>query len=69
MEWQGGANVLTSYYAPEVMREGSATRWLHKDHLSSNRLVTDQAGAVTVNGRTAYGPTGKPLSTPSQSKA
>jgi RHS repeat-associated protein len=53
---------------PDAMREGSATRWLHKDHLSSNRLVTGQAGQVTS--RTAYAAFGQPIGArPAQSRA
>lgn len=62
--------------APEALRRtisgtspSAATEWLHKDHLSSNRLTTNQAGSVIVNGRTAYSPTGRPLTQPPQSKA
>jgi RHS repeat-associated protein len=62
-----GAGLMTSYLTPEVMREGQVTKFLHKDHLSSNRLVTSQSGAVL--NRTAYSATGQPLTPPSQSKA
>jgi RHS repeat-associated protein len=58
---------MTSYLTPEVMREGSVTKFLHKDHLSSNRLVTSQSGAVLT--RTAYTASGQPLTPPSQSRA
>jgi RHS repeat-associated protein len=61
------AGQLTSYLTPDALREGSVTKWLHKDHLSSNRLVTSQTGAV-IN-RTAYSPWGQPLTQPQQSKA
>jgi YD repeat-containing protein len=38
---------MTAYLTPDAMREGSVTKWLHKDHLASNQLVTGQAGAVS----------------------
>ena len=51
--------LLTAYLHPDVKREGNATTWLHKDHLSSNRLES------RVTGNTpelhAYGPFGEPL--------
>ena len=37
----------TTYPAPEVKRAGSVLNWLHRDHLSSVRRVTDSAGAIT----------------------
>jgi RHS repeat-associated protein len=66
-EWLNTTGIFTAYLVPDAMREGSATRWLHKDHLSSNRLVTGQAGQVTS--RTAYTAFGQPLTPPAQSRA
>jgi RHS repeat-associated protein len=62
-----GPGLMTAYLTPDTMREGSVTKWLHKDHLASNRLVTGQTGAVL--NRTAYTPTGQPLTPPTQSRA
>jgi RHS repeat-associated protein len=56
------AGQLTTYLTPDAMREGGNTKWLHKDHLASNRLVTGPTGAVTA--RTAYSAFGQPLTTP-----
>jgi RHS repeat-associated protein len=58
---------MTAYLTPDAMREGSVTKWLHKDHLSSNRLVTGQSGAVLT--RTAYTAFGQPTTPPAQSRA
>jgi RHS repeat-associated protein len=62
-----GSGLMTAYLTPDAMREGSVTKWLHKDHLSSNRLVTGQSGAVLT--RTAYTAFGQPTTPPSQSRA
>jgi hypothetical protein len=41
------AGAWTTYPAPEVKRAGSVLNWLHRDHLSSVRRVTDASGALT----------------------
>ncbi len=49
---------LTSYLHPDVRRVGSATDYMIKDHLASNRLVIRHStGSVTHH---AYGPYGEP---------
>ncbi|WP_119392168.1 RHS repeat-associated core domain-containing protein [Taklimakanibacter lacteus] len=57
------------YLHADVKRTGTLLTWLHKDHLSSNRLTTDGTGAIPANGRTAFTSYGKPLTPPLQSKA
>jgi RHS repeat-associated protein len=61
------AGTWSQYVHADVLRDGANLRWLHKDHLASNRLSTDQSGASTS--RTAFGPYGQPLSVPLQSKS
>jgi RHS repeat-associated protein len=61
------AGEWTQYLHGDVERTGSQRSWLHKDHLASNRLISDQAGAA--GSRVPYGPYGKPVSDPPVSKA
>ena len=63
------AGEWTQYLHGDVKRSGTTTSWLAKDHLDSNRLVTDSAGALAAGGRVSYGPYGKPQGTPPVSKA
>ncbi len=51
------AGELTSYLHADVRRVGSATEYMIKDHLASNRLVIRHGGSVTSH---AYGPYGEP---------
>jgi RHS repeat-associated protein len=51
--------VLTSYLHPDIRRVGTATDYLIKDHLSSNRRVIRHSPASTS--RFDYGPYGKPI--------
>lgn len=55
------------YLHGDVKRTGSQLSYLHKDHLNSNRLTTDAAGAISQ--RVPYSSYGKPLINPQQSKA
>ncbi|MCG3773256.1 MAG: tRNA nuclease WapA [Nitrospira sp.] len=58
-----GANpsgLLTSYLHSDVKREGAITSWAHKDHLSSNRLLSFMAGGQATS-RHDHGPFGQPL--------
>jgi len=49
------AGVWTKYLG-EAKRIGATTSWMHRDHLSSVRLITDAAGAVQYQGNyLAYG--------------
>jgi RHS repeat-associated protein len=57
---------LTSYLHPDVRRVGSATDYMIKDHLASNRLVIrHNTGATTHH---AYGPYGEPRLTNASTK-
>jgi RHS repeat-associated protein len=57
---------LTSYLHPDVRRVGSATDYMIKDHLASNRLVIrHNTGAITSH---AYGPYGEPRLTNASTK-
>ncbi len=56
---------LTSYLHPDVRRVGSATEYMIKDHLASNRLVIRHGGSVTSH---AYGPYGEPRLTNASTK-
>jgi RHS repeat-associated protein len=49
--------VLTSYLHPDVKREASATDFLVKDHLNSNRLILRHGGPTSA---LAYAPYGNP---------
>ena len=51
--------LLTSYLHPDVKREGTATDFLIKDNLASNRISARMGGATT---KMDYGPYGMPLS-------
>jgi RHS repeat-associated protein len=53
------AGLLTSYLHPDVKREGTATDFMLKDNLASNRVITRMGGATT---KLDYGPYGMPLS-------
>jgi RHS repeat-associated protein len=55
------SGLLTTYIHPDVKREGTATDFMIKDHLASNRL-TIRMGSPTPT-RLDYGPFGMPLST------
>lgn len=57
----------TSYLTPDVMREGSATVWLHKDHLSSNRAKSFLGS--TASQSYDYRAYGKPVSSAIDGKA
>jgi RHS repeat-associated protein len=59
--------VLTSYLHPDIRRQGTATDYLIKDHLASNRRVIRHSPASTS--RFDYGPYGKPIGTPLNGKA
>ena len=50
--------LLTSYLHPDVKREGTATDFLLKDNLASNRISARMGGATT---KMDYGPYGMPL--------
>ena len=52
------AGLLTNFLHPDVKREGSATDFMLKDHLASNR-VTMRVGGLTS--RMDYSPYGQPL--------
>jgi len=41
------AGAWTTWPAPEVKRAGSVLNWLHRDHLTSVRRVTDATGTLT----------------------
>jgi RHS repeat-associated protein len=63
-----GTTSFTHYLHADVQRVAGALRWLHKDHLSSNRLITNATGSVLQ--RLAYSPYGKPtVQAPAASKA
>jgi RHS repeat-associated protein len=51
--------LLTSYIHPDVKREGTATDFMLKDNLASNRVIIRMGGATT---KLDYGPYGMPLS-------
>lgn len=51
----------TTYPAPEVKRAGSVLNWLHRDHLSSVRRITDSTGAITRS--SVYKPYGTQVET------
>ncbi len=54
------SGLVTSWLTQDAKREGAVTSWGHKDHLSSNRLVSFMAaGPATI--RADYGPFGAPL--------
>jgi hypothetical protein len=56
---------VTSYLHPDVRREGSATDFLLKDHLSSNRVTLRMGGLTTPQ---SYGPYGNPKNQSLQGK-
>jgi RHS repeat-associated protein len=62
-----GTISFSQYLHADVQRKAGALRFLHKDHLSSNRLITSSTG--TVLQRLIYGPYGQPAVTPAVSKA
>jgi YD repeat-containing protein len=41
-----GTTGYSHYLHADVMRRGGSLRYLHKDHLSSNRLITSATGAI-----------------------
>jgi RHS repeat-associated protein len=59
---------MNQYLHADVAREAGVLRYLHKDHLGSNRAASDAASGA-IGARTAYGPYGKPVAAPVQSKA
>jgi RHS repeat-associated protein len=59
--------VLTSYLHPDIRRVGTATDYLIKDHLASNRRVIRHSPASTS--RFDYGPYGKPIGAALDGKA
>jgi RHS repeat-associated protein len=63
-EEKGG--VLTRYPHMDVMVQGSAMSFLHRDHLATVKLVTNMAGAVTE--RAGYAAFGEPKPTTSLPK-
>jgi RHS repeat-associated protein len=63
-ELSGG--VWTKYLTAEAKRIGSVTTWMHRDHLSSVRLITNAAGAQAE--RSNYLPFGQQFPALSQSK-
>jgi len=63
-EFSGG--VWTKYLTAEAKRIGSVTSWMHRDHLSSVRLITNAAGAQAE--RANYLPFGQQFPALSQSK-
>jgi uncharacterized protein RhaS with RHS repeats len=48
---------MTKYLPGDAKRVGSTTYWMHRDHLSSIRVVTDATGAVVQ--RSSYRPYGE----------
>jgi RHS repeat-associated protein len=58
--------VFTRYPHMDVMVQGSAISFLHRDHLASVKMVTNMAGAVTE--RTGYAAYGEPKPTSSLPK-
>jgi RHS repeat-associated protein len=56
-EYNSGTGLFTSYLHPDVRREGSATDFLIKDHLNSNRVTLRMGGLTTPQ---SYGPYGNP---------
>jgi RHS repeat-associated protein len=46
---------LTSFIHPDVKREASATDFMFKDHLASNRAILRMGGATTKHDYAAYG--------------
>jgi RHS repeat-associated protein len=56
-EYNSGTGLFTSYLHPDVRREGSATDFLLKDHLNSNRVTLRMGGLTTPQ---SYGPYGQP---------
>jgi RHS repeat-associated protein len=59
----------TQFVHPAVKRSGTTLSWLSKDHLGSNRAVTNGSGGLPAGNRIAYLPFGKPLATPPVSKS
>ena len=53
------SGVMTKYLPGGAKRIGSATYWLHKDHLGSIQAVTDSSGAQVL--RKVYAPYGERL--------
>jgi RHS repeat-associated protein len=53
--------VMTKYLPGDAKRVAAVSYWLHKDHLVSNRAITDAAGAVVM--RAHYRPYGEQLLT------
>ena len=52
----GGVTAIARYPWMDIAVEGTAVRFLHRDHLASVRAVTDMAGAlVEATGYAAYG--------------
>ena len=52
----GGVTAIARYPWMDIAVEGTAVRFLHRDHLASVRAVTDMAGAVVeATGYAAYG--------------
>jgi RHS repeat-associated protein len=49
---------ITSFLHPDIKREGSATDFMLKDHLASNRAILRMGGATS---KQDYGPFGQPL--------
>jgi RHS repeat-associated protein len=63
-----GTQSFSHYLHADVMRKAGALRYLHKDHLSSNRLITSSTGAIVQ--RLAYSAYGKPsVNAPAAAKA
>jgi RHS repeat-associated protein len=56
-EYNSGTALFTAYLHPDVRREGSATDFLLKDHLNSNRVTLRMGGLTTPQ---SYGPYGQP---------
>ncbi len=63
-ELTGG--VWTKYLTAEAKRVGAVTTWMHRDHLSSVRLITSAAGLQAE--RANYLPFGQQFPALSQSK-
>jgi RHS repeat-associated protein len=63
-EEKGG--VFTRYPHMDVMLQGSAVSFLHRDHLATVKMVTNMSGAVTE--RTGYAAYGEPKPTTSLPK-
>ncbi|MDE2385444.1 MAG: VCBS repeat-containing protein [Alphaproteobacteria bacterium] len=54
------SGLATSWLTQDAKREGAVTSWGHKDHLSSNRLISFMPGGQGLI-RADYGPFGAPL--------